>query len=269
MPRHLRQVSPPSIISEPPVEYEEKGFVRVPNQWIVWASDNLSPAEVKLILILARYQGKNEWAYPAQATLAANMQFTTRGIRKLLMGLKKKEQIEEEKRPGKTTHYRVTLEPQFLTAQTCRAEPQFLPPRNSSSYEADTSKQTEKEKKEEVPDSTSSSSSLSPKKQSQKTKPKPSDSIAQANARSLGQTPENQEKDGKEKPVSQGVRTMSKPHLRVIMMIADRTLDPACVDDAAFMDTLAAIPDEEWSDDHEILAPWRRTGGVPGVFDPN
>ena len=108
MPDYLRQVYPEPLVNDPPVEYKKNGFVSVPNDWVSHMATELSSAEVKLVLLLARYQGGNEWGYPSQKTLAANMNQTTRGIRKLLTSLKSKKQIKEKKRPGKTTHYQVT-----------------------------------------------------------------------------------------------------------------------------------------------------------------
>ena len=46
--------------------------------------------------------------------------------------------------------------------------------------------------------------------------------------------------------------------IRVMTLILDGKIDAAAFDDDEFVDRLAAIPDSEWSDDHEILLPWQK-----------
>ena len=108
MTRHLQQVSPPSLVNDSPVEYQTNGYEKAWHDWTVWAVANLSGSEFKLVHLLARYQGKNEWAYPSRATLQADMGLEEKQMKRLLKKLKSKKQIEEEPRPGKTTLRQVT-----------------------------------------------------------------------------------------------------------------------------------------------------------------
>ena len=53
---------------------------------------------------------------------------------------------------------------------------------------------------------------------------------------------------------------MIKPYIRVAILIAEGKLDSAAVRDDAFMAALAALPEDEWTDDHPVLNPWKRKG---------
>jgi len=61
---------------------------------------NLSTAEKLLLIAIADHGGKDGIAFPSQATLAKELTFTDRGVRKLIANLKESGILTTTKRPG-------------------------------------------------------------------------------------------------------------------------------------------------------------------------
>ena len=73
---------------------------------IIYAGKRISNAAKVLFIIIRDYQGDNTYAFPSEATLAADMDCSARQIRNYLDELEAAGAIEVIERPGRVHHYR-------------------------------------------------------------------------------------------------------------------------------------------------------------------
>jgi hypothetical protein len=141
----------------------DDGHTTIPNFMLDnYAQVGVSRAEFLTIVHLARYQYESRDAEckPSVATVARQMGYTRRGLRKLLAGLEERGLLARHFRSGETTIYdfsgfsRAVLElstgeePQFLPKKL-REEPQFLGDRNPGSSKEEKIRRKAGEEEEE------------------------------------------------------------------------------------------------------------------------
>jgi len=80
-------------------------FVQVPVELL--KQESLSPAALKLYLILLSYTGKGEFAWPGQERLAKDMGLSDRRVRSLIDELEENKLLVVSRRPSKTNLYQL------------------------------------------------------------------------------------------------------------------------------------------------------------------
>jgi DNA-binding MarR family transcriptional regulator len=123
----------------------DSGFTDVPNIFFDHYHElGIKPQEFMLILHLARYQWErpDSRCYPSLATVAKQMGWTPRYVRRLLAGLEERGLLKRELRPGKTSLYDFSAASRAILeiAKQRGEEPEDLPsadddpdPQNGSS----------------------------------------------------------------------------------------------------------------------------------------
>jgi hypothetical protein len=122
------------------------GYTTIPNFFLDhYAEVGVTPVEFATIIHLARYQYEyaDSECRPSLATVARQMGYSDRNLRKILAGLEERGYLVRHFRPGKTTIYdfsgfsRAVLEAAGRQGAELEdsPEPQFRPPRNPSSAE--------------------------------------------------------------------------------------------------------------------------------------
>ena len=134
------------------IDILDGGFTDIPNFLLDhYASVGVKPREFMVIIHLARYQYErpDSESRPSLQTVARQMGYTVRNLRKILARLEERGLLARQYRPGKTTIYdfsgfsRRVLDAarQGETELQDTPEPQFRPPRNWGSAEQQQGKQ--------------------------------------------------------------------------------------------------------------------------------
>lgn len=219
---------------------------------------DLTHLEFRTAIWIMRYQGRNEWAYPSYTALAEKLGMKRRRIIQAIQSLEQKQIIEVGRRKGRINRYRIiekrgTSAVECTPAQTSTSAVQCTgalqdtnpctpvhPPVHSSAPPSEAYSEKQTQEADSLERVCTPAASLGETRQATATAP--------LDTRYRGSLPT---------PTHDQEKAMSKAHIGVIRLILNYRLDPSCADDPAFTQILDGIKDEDWSEDHPALDPWR------------